>query len=110
MSLLVQLGRLRPRRERIDEGRAEDLDWIEHAPVSFSGSAMTTASPMAVFAILADHERWPEWFPLIKRVAVHGPVREGVGVRRSATIPGVKIDELMDGCFWPRPGRSIPRP
>ena len=26
----------------------KDLDWIERAPVSFSGSATTTASPEAV--------------------------------------------------------------
>ena len=43
------------------------LDWIERAPVSFSGSVTTTASPQAVFAILADHERWPDWFPLLKK-------------------------------------------
>ena len=57
------------------------LDWIERAPVSFSGSVTTTASPQAVFAILADHERWPDWFPLLKKQEVLGPRREGVGIR-----------------------------
>ena len=73
----------------------KNLDWIERAPVSFSGSATTTASPKAVFAILADHERWPEWFPVIKKVEVLGPRREGVGTRRLTTIPGGKIWELI---------------
>ena len=73
----------------------KDLDWIERAPVSFSGSATTTASPEAVFAILADHERWPEWFPVIKKTEVLGPAREGVGMRRVTTIPGGKVEELI---------------
>ena len=71
------------------------LDWIERAPVSFSGSATTTASPEAVFAILADHDRWPEWFPVLKKEEVLGPRREGVGTRRVATIPGGKVEELI---------------
>jgi uncharacterized protein YndB with AHSA1/START domain len=73
----------------------KELDWIERAPFSFSGSATTTASPEAVFAILADHERWPEWFPLLKKTVVVGPIREGVGVRRVTTLPGAKLDELF---------------
>jgi uncharacterized protein YndB with AHSA1/START domain len=73
----------------------KDLDWIERAPVSFSGSATTTASPEAVFAILADHERWPEWFPVIKKTVVLGSAREGVGMRRLTTIPGGKVEELI---------------
>lgn len=73
----------------------KDLDWIERAPFSFSGSATTTASPEAVFAILADHERWPEWFPLIKKTVVVGPTREGVGIRRVTTLPGGELTELF---------------
>lgn len=73
----------------------KDLDWIGQAPVSFSGSATTTASPEAVFAILADHERWPEWFPVIKSTEVLGTLREGVGTRRVTTIPGGKVEERI---------------
>lgn len=54
----------------------KDLDWIGRAPLSFSGSATTTASPEVIFAILADHERWPEWFPVITRTEVLGSRRE----------------------------------
>jgi hypothetical protein len=73
----------------------KDLDWIERAPVSYSGSVTTTASPQAVFAVLADHERWPDWFPLLKKEEVLGPRREGVGIRRVATFPGGKVEELI---------------
>jgi uncharacterized protein YndB with AHSA1/START domain len=82
----------------------KDLDWIERAPVSFSGSVTTTASPQAVFAILADHERWPDWFPLLKKEEVLGPRREGVGIRRVATFPGAKIEELF--IVW-EPGQRL---
>jgi uncharacterized protein YndB with AHSA1/START domain len=81
-----------PRAATIEQ---KDLDWTGRAPISFSGSATTTASPEAVFAILADHERWPEWFPVIKRTEVIGTLREGVGTRRVTTIPGGKVEERI---------------
>jgi len=89
----------------------KDLAWIQRAPVSFSGSATTTASPEAVFAILADHERWPEWFPVITKTEVLGPRREGVGMRRVTTIPGGKIEELIvawdPGLRWAFTGTAV---
>ena len=42
--------------------------------------------------MLADHERWPEWFPSVKAVTVVGP-REGVGARRRVNVPGMKVEE-----------------
>lgn len=68
------------------------LDWIDAAPVSISAQAESRASPDAVFAVLADHERWTEWFPKVRRVEVLGPAA-GVGARRRVTIPGSTIDE-----------------
>lgn len=41
------------------------------------------------------NEHWPEWFPVIKTEGVLGPRREGVGMRRVATIPGGKVEELI---------------
>ena len=77
-------------------GTAEKtLDWIGQAPFSFSGSAMTKASPDAVFAVLADHERWPEWFPVITKTVILGEQREGVGTRRLTNIPGGSIEERI---------------
>ena len=68
------------------------IDWIERAPVRVEARAESTASPDAVFAVLADHERWPEWFPSLRDVTVLGPA-EGVGARRRVVIPGMTVDE-----------------
>ena len=72
----------------------QTLDWIEQAPFAATGRATTTASPEAVFAVLADHERWPEWFPRVKKVEVIGPA-EGVGARRRVFIPGAQVEEVF---------------
>ena len=68
------------------------IDWIERAPVRVEARAESTASPDKVFAVLADHERWPEWFPSLRDVTVLGPA-EGVGARRRVVIPGMTVDE-----------------
>lgn len=69
-----------------------DLGWIASAPITLTGRSTSTAAPAAVFAVLADHERWPEWFPNVKRVEVTGPA-EGVGARRRVFIPGAVVEE-----------------
>lgn len=60
--------------------------------MAVTGRATSNASPEQVFAVLADHERWPEWFPNVKRVEVLGPA-EGVGARRRVSIPGAQVEE-----------------
>ncbi len=69
-----------------------DLDWIPNAPVAIEAKGTSTASPKAVFEVLADHERWTEWFPAVRSVTVLGPA-EGVGARRRVAIPGMTVDE-----------------
>lgn len=69
-----------------------DIAWIERAPISIEGRTTTTASPERVFAVLADHERWPEWFPNVRSVEVIGPA-EGVGARRRVRVPGAVVEE-----------------
>ena len=69
------------------------LDWIERAPLSFRGSATTTASPDALFAILIDYPSWPEWFPSVRSVEHVGDQKEGVGSRRRVRVPGAVFDE-----------------
>jgi uncharacterized protein YndB with AHSA1/START domain len=70
----------------------ETIDWIERAPIRVEARAESTASPDKVFAVLADHERWPEWFPRVKKVTVLGRA-EGVGARRRVALPGMTVDE-----------------
>jgi carbon monoxide dehydrogenase subunit G len=60
--------------------------------VRIQGTGRSTASPDEVFAILADHERWTEWFPSVKQVTVLGPAA-GVGARRRVAVPGATVDE-----------------
>ena len=69
-----------------------DLRWIPSAPITLSGRSTTTATPDQVFAELADHERWPEWFPHVKKVEVIGAAA-GVGARRRVSIPGGAVEE-----------------
>lgn len=68
------------------------IDWIDEAPVRIEGRAESSAPPAAVFAVLADHERWPEWFPSVRTVTVTGAAT-GVGARRRVAVPGGTVDE-----------------
>jgi uncharacterized protein YndB with AHSA1/START domain len=68
------------------------IEWIDDAPIKIEATAESAASPSDVFAVLADHERWPEWFPTVKDVTVIGAA-EGVGARRRVKIPGATVDE-----------------
>lgn len=68
------------------------IDWITSAPIAIEAHAESTASPDAVFAVLADHETWPEWFPAVKSVTVIGAA-SGVGARRRVVVPGLTVDE-----------------
>jgi carbon monoxide dehydrogenase subunit G len=69
-----------------------DLEWAASAPLAVAGRGTSTAPPERVFAVLADHEGWPEWFPGVKKVEVLGPA-EGVGARRRVSIPGARVEE-----------------
>jgi uncharacterized protein YndB with AHSA1/START domain len=68
------------------------IEWIHVAPLSITARAESSAAPAEVFAVLADHERWPEWFPSVRKVTVLGPA-EGVGARRRVAVRGATVDE-----------------
>lgn len=68
------------------------IEWIDTAPIKIEARAESSAPPTAVFAVLADHERWPEWFPSVRKVTVLGPAA-GVGARRRVAVPGATVDE-----------------
>jgi uncharacterized protein YndB with AHSA1/START domain len=70
----------------------KQIDWIDQAPIRVQGSGSSSAPPEAVFAVLADHERWPEWFPRVTKAEVLG-VGEGVGARRKVSVPGMAVEE-----------------
>lgn len=79
------------------------LDWAERAPLIVQATATSIAPPGAVFAVLADHERWPEWFGNVRRVVVTGS-RSGVGAARRVHIPGASFEEEFiaweEGTRW----------
>jgi uncharacterized protein YndB with AHSA1/START domain len=68
------------------------IAWIDVAPIHIAARTESNAPPADVFAVLADHERWPEWFPAVRKVTVLGAAA-GVGARRRVAIPGATIDE-----------------
>ena len=79
----------------------QTLEWAPSAPVQNRARARSTASPDAVWSVLADQEAWPSWFPRITKVAVApGPV--GVGAQRTVTLRGLTVEERFIG--W-EPGR-----
>lgn len=75
-------------------------EWIPTAPIRTTTSVEIAAAPEAVWAELADHASWPEWFPILDRVAVTGaPV--GVGGARRVVIQRLPFDEVFT--VWDEP-------
>jgi len=69
-------------------------DWIDSAPLRNTHERRMAASAEQVWARIADHETWPEWFTAIKTVRVAGDA-VGVGGRREVSIPGTKMGEVF---------------
>ena len=68
--------------------------WIHSAPVQVSATREIAATADEVFAALADHETWPEWFRSIQKVERFGDLTEGLGSHRRVFInKRVVIDE-----------------
>jgi uncharacterized protein YndB with AHSA1/START domain len=67
-------------------------EWIDAAPIRVERSIDIAAAPADVWAVIADHERWPEWFTALDAVEVTGSAA-GVGGRRRVTIKRMALDE-----------------
>jgi hypothetical protein len=67
-------------------------DWIPTAPIVIEATRTIEAPVGTVWSILADHERWPEWFSVLERVEVTGAA-EGVGGTRSVHAKRLRLDE-----------------
>jgi hypothetical protein len=75
-------------------------EWIATAPIRTATSVEIAAAPEAVWAALADHESWPEWFALLDRVEVTGaPI--GLGGTRRVVIQRLPFDEVFT--VWDEP-------
>lgn len=67
-------------------------DWFEIAPIRVDRSLIVPTSPAVVFARLAEHERWPEWFDGMRLVIVTRRVR-GVGCERTVAVGPISVRE-----------------
>ena len=61
-------------------------------PVRIVHTVELGASAADVFAVLADHERWPEWFGGMRRARIDGPA-SGVGALRTVWVPPARVQE-----------------
>ena len=86
-------------------------EWTDTAPVKISASREIVASADEIFAALADHERWTEWFPKITKVERYGDLDEGIGSNRRVHIGRVVIDEEFiewePGKVWAFTARDV---
>jgi carbon monoxide dehydrogenase subunit G len=67
-------------------------EWIDSAPIRVERSIDIAAPPEAVWALIADHENWPNWFTTLSSVEVTG-APAGVGGQRRVTASRITIDE-----------------
>ncbi|MEM8618458.1 MAG: SRPBCC family protein [Actinomycetota bacterium] len=69
-------------------------EWIDAAPIRVERRVEIDAPVDAVWARIADHETWPEWFASLDRVEVVGS-GAGVGGGRRVTAARLPIDEVF---------------
>lgn len=67
-------------------------EWIDSAPIVVDASIVIQAPPSEVWAEIADHEAWPEWFDALDRVEP-GITSTGVGGTRRVIAKRLPIDE-----------------
>ncbi|MDW3215200.1 MAG: SRPBCC family protein [Ilumatobacteraceae bacterium] len=69
-------------------------EWIDGAPITVTETIDISAPPSDVWAQIADHESWPEWFAPIERVELLG-APTGVGGGRRIFVRKRPIDEVF---------------
>jgi len=67
-------------------------EWIDAAPIRVERSIDIAAPPSAVWARIADHVSWPEWFTTLDSVQITGSPT-GVGGGRRVTVNRLTMDE-----------------
>jgi uncharacterized protein YndB with AHSA1/START domain len=76
-------------------------EWVETAPIRIQNSRSIAAPADAVWARIADHVTWPEWFTDLKGVKVT-TASSGVGGGREVKLPGVTVRETFTAWDPPR--------
>ena len=71
------------------------LEWMDEAPIQVSSEREISADAGSIWAILADHETWPQWFGSLSKVEVTGEAT-GVGAQRRVFVKGLgAFDEVF---------------
>lgn len=66
--------------------RKEQISFAERAPVLVSVAARVAAPRSAVFAVMADPDTWPQWFPGVHAASYESGTPYGVGTIRQAHV------------------------
>lgn len=97
----------------------QDLSFAETAPITIESTAVVAATPSEVWAVICDHERWPEWFDSLTSVRSTSTPSTGVGSTREVKLSGgftfqeefIAWDEpevwAFTGIEGPHPFRSL---
>lgn len=72
--------------------RRQPPTWIDDADIVCHSTIEIEATPAQVWARIADHETWSEWFTTLDKVEVTG-APTGVGGARRATAGRIPLDE-----------------
>ena len=81
------------------ECEAEDVGYIDQAPLKFVNTVELNAPPATVFASLADTEAWLRWFPDMKSAVWEG--EPGAGTNRYVKVGAMEITEHF--VIWKEP-------
>lgn len=83
--------------------KPRDTDFIDSASTRITTTVTVNATPDEVWAVLADNERWPEWFPAAKECRTTSDAAEGVGATRWIHVDVLKVNERF--VAWDPPQR-----
>jgi len=80
-----------------------NTDFVDTAPIRITTVVTAKATPEEVWAVMADNERWPEWFNAAKSCRTTSDVSGGVGSTRWIHVDLFKVNERF--IAWDPPRR-----
>lgn len=66
----------------------QDLAFAESAPIIIESTEVVAGTRDEVWAVICDHERWPEWFGSLTSVRSTSSPASGVGSTREVKLSG----------------------